>query len=347
MGPLVGSLGGSAGGTPRESPQGHGGRAPLGVDGGRAPVTGFGNAVSSKSIRSIMEPSKNPRFIVSLTTSPTRLNNIGETLDSMLNQTYKPMCILVNLPERFSRTGETYELSSDMRIKYAGTSVVWNHCGPDLGPITKLVPALDAYPLDEPANADVWIVTVDDDIRYLPNTLEAYSHTIAMNGGPEYEGKLYAIGLAGFHFLKQQLSFCPEPLPVHVLEGYGSVAYPRKAFPSSFKVYVHALLENDDCRLSDDFIISNYLALQGVLRVIASYPFMNRRIFWAKKCILDMGNGPDALHNGAGGKTTGNGPRYLKAAAHLQTKRLLANEFVPEALPMAPVSTIPVRIKRR
>ena len=49
------------------------------------------------------------KYIVSFTTSPTRIHKCRPMLNSILGQTRKPDLILLNIPKVFERTGETYD----------------------------------------------------------------------------------------------------------------------------------------------------------------------------------------------------------------------------------------------
>ena len=258
-----------------------------------------------------------PKIIVSLTTSPTRLPLLRETLDSVLQQVPYVQKVLVNLPAVFKRTGETYV---EPRTIYGDNElIVWN-CGiDDVGPLTKLQGALDYVDEQE----DTWILTVDDDIRYLPYTGEMYSMCVQ-----RFKTTKNAYGMCGFN-LPGVIARIGN-MSAHVLEGFGGVCYHRSQFPNkSWTSYKNVILKDRSCFCSDDLIISNWLALTGVFRLAISNPFVNRTIFWSKKCVLDHGNAADALHNGGGSGHTAdtNVARYIKAKAYLVSKRLWAQEF--------------------
>jgi len=264
-------------------------------------------------------------FIVSLTTSPKRLPLLGETIDSILSQNVAPKKIYVNIPPIFKRTNEPYP---DPEVLFADKPnykdiVVWNNNCEDVGPITKLQGTLTN--IDE--NENVWIITIDDDIKYLQYTLELY----LMCALRISESKTFAFGFSGFNWhngvniIAQYENAC-----AHVLEGYGSVCYHRSQFPNkSWNSYLNKCLENRDCKFSDDVIISNWLSLKSITKFVVSTPMVSRKLMWANKCVLDHGNEADALHNGGSSNTVEdtNVVRYKKVKEHLNSIKLLCGEF--------------------
>jgi hypothetical protein len=229
------------------------------------------------------------RIWISLTTSPKRIHTLQTTLNSLLQQSYKPERILLNLPLRFGRTNEPYEIPEWLvaMIHDHEDLVVINRCDKDFGAITKLVPTLDFVPPEE----DVWIATADDDINYMPHTLELY---VRMN---ECWKDKVAVGISGFRLSKEaQIAPTLQPGKVDVLEGYSLPLYHRSFFQSSFRKYLDTCLNNPLLVRSDDLIISNWLALNKVERVQVGVPWCSRQRLWGEGRILPFGNLPDALH---------------------------------------------------
>ena len=267
-----------------------------------------------------MDTNCNISIIVSLTTSPKRLPLLGTTLDSILIQNVRPQKIIVNIPPIFKRTNESYPNPSIIFGDKYKDIVIWNEDCDDNGPITKLQGALNKINEDD----NVWIVTIDDDIRYLQYTLELYMSCILRIGNANNN----AYGLAGFMWNNNYIQAVHEIRGVHILEGYGSVCYHRSQFRNtSWNSYLKKCLENNDCKFSDDIIISNWLSLTKKNKVVVSAPWINRRLMWDNKCILDHGNESDALHNGGGLDTTtntNNMERYSKVKTYLKKIKLLS-----------------------
>jgi len=248
---------------------------------------------------------------VSLTTSPTRIWKIKPTLESLIAQTIKPEKIVINIPNVFSRTQETYEIPEFLK-DMSGVEIF--RCSEDYGPGTKLIPTLHRISIDD----DVWIATCDDDIQYLPYTLETY----VRSAGVFHERP--AMSLSGFSF-NQRDEIVPtmKVSVVDVIEGYGMAIYHRSHFKKSFFSYVENCLKDKATRVSDDLYVSNYLALMGVPRLQTGAPWCSRQRMWQMGCILDHGNQDDALHKQC---SEGN-KRYSKTRRYLKSKGLLAKDL--------------------
>ena len=108
---------------------------------------------------------KNPErssAVVSLTSLPSRLPAIENTLKSLLNQTRPPQRILLNLPHYSRREGRDLEVPKF--LEHLETVEVVR-CE-DWGPATKLLPSLERLPKDQ------MIIVVDDDRIYHANLIE-------------------------------------------------------------------------------------------------------------------------------------------------------------------------------
>lgn len=99
--------------------------------------------------------------VFSLTTIPSRLEHIDETLKSLLRQSLAPREIRLNIPKYSKREQCAYEVPERIR-DLAAVRIV--ECD-DLGPATKLIPSVLQLP------AEQRIVVVDDDRNYPPNLL--------------------------------------------------------------------------------------------------------------------------------------------------------------------------------
>ena len=69
-------------------------------------------------------------------------------IHSILDQTRKPDLFLLNIPEEFARTGESYNVP-----KYIRKSLTVNRIATDYGPATKIVPTV-AYLTDRDSRRD-------------------------------------------------------------------------------------------------------------------------------------------------------------------------------------------------
>jgi hypothetical protein len=99
--------------------------------------------------------------VFSLTTIPSRLAHIEDTLKSLLRQSLAPREIRLNVPKYSKREQCAYEVPESLRALSAVTIV---DCE-DYGPATKLIPSVLGLP------ADQRVVVVDDDRNYPPNLI--------------------------------------------------------------------------------------------------------------------------------------------------------------------------------
>jgi len=100
------------------------------------------------------------RIVVSMTTTASRLYEIAPTIESVLNQTVRPDLVVLWLDEVLSEHDVPLEVRAMQR---RGLTVRFTR---DIGPHTKLVPALREYP-------DEVVITVDDDVLYPCYLVEA------------------------------------------------------------------------------------------------------------------------------------------------------------------------------
>jgi hypothetical protein len=251
------------------------------------------------------------KIVVSFTTSPTRINKCGPMINSILDQTRKPDLFLLNIPEQFARTGETYIVP-----KYIRKSLTVNHIALDYGPATKIVPTV----LYLREHADIYdpehtrIIYLDDDIAYPKKMVETYERLIPPNDNNVWTS-------TGFDFMNMQLNGKRRHKDIATIaEGYGSVCVKLNTFGDDFIEYMtrYTAIDNQICRLSDDIILSNYYHRRNVGIYIMNIPgLMSIHDIWQDKKILDYGNEADALHLGAGGTSENNVERYKRVISTL------------------------------
>jgi len=262
-----------------------------------------------------MLPPSKIKFVVSFTTSPTRIGKCGPMIHSILNQTRKPDLFLLNIPAEFARTGETYNVP-----KYIRKSLTVNRIDTDYGPATKIIPAV-TYLKDEAIvkahkfDLDTTrIIYLDDDIAYPPKMIESYEKMIAPGDSNVWTA-------TGFDFVNLKLNGKRSHRDTATIaEGYGSVCVPLKTFGDDFMEYMtrYTASDNQICRLSDDVILSNYYHKQGVGITILNVPgLLSIHDMWRNQNILDYGNEGDALHLGAGGTSDNNVDRYKRVITML------------------------------
>lgn len=235
-------------------------------------------------------------------------------IHSILDQTRKPDLFLLNIPEEFARTGETYVVP-----KYIRKSLTVNRVPVDYGPATKIVPTV-AYLKDDSKRAKEYdpdhtrIIYLDDDIEYPKRMIETYEKMIAPKDNNVWTS-------TGFDFVNMQLNGKRAHKDVATIaEGYGSVCVKLNTFGDDFLEYMtrYTAPDNQICRLSDDIILSNYYHRRNVGIYIMNIPtFLSIHDIWNEKKILDYGNEADALHLGAGGTSDNNVDRYKRVITAL------------------------------
>ena len=193
-----------------------------------------------------------PRTVLTLTTSPQRMHHLPKVLDSIFNQLTSPDAVYLNLPKRY-RNRDTYIIPdwlSDVQ------QLTLQQQGDDLGPVMKILPVLEVE-----TDPDTLLITIDDDVRYPPDTILALQ--TAAQANPKS-----AFGSRGFNFTNIGQHLEPvrgEYAPCHVLQGYGACAYRRHNFNT--KILRNSLAaQPQSFRFSDDVILSNHIASRGVAR---------------------------------------------------------------------------------
>lgn len=121
-------------------------------------------------------------YIVSLTTIPTKFDNLHLTIDSIISQTILPSKIVVNIPNmyNFRMNGCTISESkiSDFMSKYSGFNVFINRIDEDYGPGTKLLGLLNSSYITNIDISNTYIILIDDDLIYKPYMIEHFDKII-------------------------------------------------------------------------------------------------------------------------------------------------------------------------
>jgi hypothetical protein len=238
------------------------------------------------------------KVVVSLTTTPPRLNYVGVALTRLLDQ--KCDEVWLNIPPSYNRFPEWNGSIPD--FSNFGSKLKVNRDCEDLGPGTKF---LGSAPHLDPSDLIIW---VDDDTCYDDNLVE---NLVKLH----HEDPTSAWGLSGFSFDTYFNKIYPRrhDAPYDVLEGYGSVMakveWVQKIIPE-FKELL-------DVTWNDDMIISNLFEKYEIKRKTAFLPECNlgqvRQFMY--------GFGDDALHKVAG--EGGHQDNNLKILKELRLKNKL------------------------
>lgn len=167
-------------------------------------------------------PERQEKIIISMTTIPARLYDIATTVESLLHQTLKPDAIVLWLDE--SKVAADSLPISLFNQTQRGLSV---RLCKDVGPHTKLIPALQAYPNDV-------VITVDDDVLYPFDLVERLYGHYRIGGSKIYCTRARRItGRPGnnFDYVKDWPNIKNEAEGNDVLPlGVGGVLYPPGVF---------------------------------------------------------------------------------------------------------------------
>lgn len=247
------------------------------------------------------------KYIVSFTTSPTRIHKCQPMLNAILNQSRRPDLILLNIPHIFARTGKQYNVP-----KNVSEHVNVNRVDRDYGPGTKIIPTIK-YLKDKGYDPnETRIIYLDDDIRYPKTMIQTLEQEIQDSDNSVWTS-------TGFNFINLKLNGeRRHNMITTIAEGYGGVCVKLSIFEDDFYPYIDKYMNDIDCKLSDDMILSNYYHKKKVqIKIVnlrGKYSIID---MWENKCILEYGNEADALHNGANGISQNNVNRYNKVIMKL------------------------------
>lgn len=231
-------------------------------------------------------------IVLSLTTSPNRLSYVPQVLKQIGRKHFDK--IILNIPNKFGRTGEKYDKSILKKISKIPKLVV-NQIGKDIGPGSKLYPTLDKT---KPGD---YIVTIDDDVKYKASHIKAMIDLAIEKdcvvtgwgrplkwwnrGSKDWPNKGHILKFSQekpfeFKMYKSLDNYLPPSklVDIEMVEGFTGCVYPRKYFPSK-TLLKRMMTYSKDTYLSDDLVISFYLKIFGV-RTISYSQNIGKYIGW-------------------------------------------------------------------
>lgn len=195
------------------------------------------------------------RIVVSLTTIPSRLENLPSVLDSLIDkQTVKPDVVYLNVPHVFGRTGEVYDMS---KLQYSNPRLKILRCD-DYGPVTKVLPALEA----EYGNQRTVILYADDDNIVPSDFIEQYVRQSRRKPGHV----MHAV--CGQHFYTKSPTPVDDKQGCTIPEAFEGILLPVDAIKDleDFKTFIMKAIRNKSCFKSDDYVVGAYLTSRGIPR---------------------------------------------------------------------------------
>jgi len=185
------------------------------------------------------------KYVVSLTTIPSRFDNLHLTIDSLLEQTLPPLLIIINIPTtyhvRFTANIHPEKIKN-FREKYTSTNVIINLIPHDYGPGSKL---LGLFHLLSPNvfTPDTYIILVDDDMIYKSHMIEYFD--IYMKPRPPIELASYYVYSDG---------------RINIGQGADGF-FIRQELLKNFTKYYYLIKDKDYVSYHDDYYISYYFYL--------------------------------------------------------------------------------------
>jgi len=225
------------------------------------------------------------RIVASLTTIPSRIGRMRPAIESILEQTVPIEKVELNIPHLCRRTGQEYEVPDWLahvdRVEIFRTD--------DLGPITKVAPTLTRHA----GNPEIFVWSCDDDFAYPANQLDLLMQHHDRNHRrilTRYGGRFLPDG---------NLQHLYGVMDVSMFESYGTVLFPPNCLSDDFSAYLNTTLENDDCRLTSDLVLSNYFIQRGLPIFLCNRPTAEQP--YGLTGALPYSSEPDALHRVNGG----------------------------------------------
>jgi len=200
------------------------------------------------------------RIVGSLTTLPSRIGKIGDTIRSIYNQTVKFDCIYLNIPYYSVKEDSDYIIPEEY---YKYCSIM--RCN-DYGKITKMF-----GPLTEELDGETIIITFDDDVIYPKELVEKL--LVKSKKYPTGAIGSSGIKIGGFPYYINYINgnkITTEKQNVDILLNKNACLYKRKYFPS-FEIIIR---ENNNLLDECDLILSGYLSAKDIPRYIFKLPII-------------------------------------------------------------------------
>ena len=125
---------------------------------------------------------------VSISTIPQRINNLNQSIESLLSQTKKPDKIFINIPFKYKRFNEVI---TNEQIPKFNNDIVEIIRGEDYGPGTKLLGSLNKI------KKDSLLILVDDDHIYQDYMIESFFYFYSKAPQNAYSFYVHPLGKFG------------------------------------------------------------------------------------------------------------------------------------------------------
>ena len=188
------------------------------------------------------------KYILSLTTIPSRINYIESTIKSLVEQTLKPEKIILNIPKKynFRFNSSVYDLHIENILKKYIDKIIINYIDDDYGPGTKLLGLIKSKIIKFDSK-DTYIVLVDDDLIYKPYMLEYFD-----NYNKKHNNKLRTASY-----------WCNNLHEVTIGQGADGF-FIKLELLNKFEDYYDIIKKYDYIHYHDDYYISYYFHLKQI-----------------------------------------------------------------------------------
>lgn len=185
------------------------------------------------------------KYIFSLTTIPSRINNLNTTINSLLKQTIKADKIILNIPKSYNLRFVNSSIDIES-IKY--DNVIVNSIETDYGPGTKLLGLFENNLLNSLCDNNTFIVLVDDDLIYQNYMLEYFDN---------YNRKYYN------NRLQVASYYCHVFDKIKIAQGADGF-FIKSNILNKFYNYFNIIKDYDYVKYHDDLFISYYMKLSNI-----------------------------------------------------------------------------------
>ena len=213
------------------------------------------------------------RLVASITTIPSRVHLLRQSVESLWTQRRRPDKVQINVPAYSRRECAAYPDEASFRrlLPYPDSWLVIRTGVADEGPITKLLSTLE----DEPDPSTI-ILLVDDDTVYRPDMIRIMLEHRAGHPGHKatgFSGRLATPIMKRFT-PAVTLQFCSNTTvdtSVTFLENFSGGFFDRDCFPRQVDLLRTQLASlPPECFYTDDIVIGALLARANIERTVVS-----------------------------------------------------------------------------
>ena len=188
------------------------------------------------------------KYIISLTTIPSKFDNLYQTIDSIISQKLFPNKIIINIPTKYSfrLNGSIIPENkiNDFMDKYSKFGVYINIINNDYGPGTKLLGTLENNMIADFNPQETYVLLIDDDLIYKDYMIENIDSFIKNTGSK----------IGSFHTYKYK--------DIKIAQG-ADCLYINISLLKNFLKYFNLIKDKDYILYHDDFYISYYFHLMS------------------------------------------------------------------------------------